>query len=302
MKPSRFKYVSRPREKWTEAKSTTGGFDTPIKSQFKVYKVKDGKNMIRILPPTWENPDHYALTIYVNYNIGPDRGTYLSLSKMIGKPDPVAEARERARQAGDEKLAQDLGWRERRLMWVIDRNAEEEGPQLFICPATVDASIVNLCADEDTRELIEIDNPDEGRDVRFYREGQGLKTKYDAAKMRIMPASPLHRDPSIQAEWLGYAIENPVPGCLQYYDYDHIAAAFGGNLTPRDDDAIKPGNGKGKLPPDDEDEEIASKRAGTTQPSDDDDDEVPFDEDKDDEAALSLRARIAASKRVGSRG
>jgi hypothetical protein len=42
-------------------------------------------------------------------------------------------------------------------------------------------------------------------------------------------------------EWLEFAMENPIPEILQYYDYDHIAKAFGGkgaqrSSRDRDDD------------------------------------------------------------------
>ena len=44
-------------------------------------------------------------------------------------------------------------------------------------------------------------------------------------------ASPLGND-----KWLKFAMENPIPDQLVYFDYDHIAKAFGGGKRRRDDD------------------------------------------------------------------
>src|SRR3954470_4296967 len=102
------------------ANQSTGDFDRWVKPEYKRYKMKDGKNLIRILPPTWDKPNHYGYEIYVNFGIGPDNQSYLSLSKMKQEQDPLAEARTVANREGDEELAKQLEARKRLLMWVID--------------------------------------------------------------------------------------------------------------------------------------------------------------------------------------
>lgn len=228
-----FGYVSRSFEQWESASKSQSAFDAPIKQDFKVYRIRDGKNHIRILPPRWENFNHYAFTVFIHYGVGPDRSSYLSLQKMLGKPDPIDEAWAEAKREGDNETQKKLAYTERRVMWIIDRLAEDEGPQLFLCPASLDQSIVNLCADPETKALLEIDRPRTGRDVRFYKEGKELLTRYDASKIRILEPSPLHDDPGQMAEWIDYVTDHPVPNCLQYYSYEHIAAAFGGNVKPK---------------------------------------------------------------------
>ncbi len=242
-----FRYERRSPESVKERANMRGGsFDSIIKPQFKQFKVRDGKNLIRILPPTWEKPKHYAYDIFVNYDIGVDNQSYLSLSKMKGERDPLDEARKVAQRDGDEKLAKALRANSRLAMWVIDRQAEEEGPQFWVCPFTVDKSFLTLAIDEDTNEVLYVDDPDSGNDIRFYKEGTGLMTRYDPLKMKILAASPLHEDATVAIEWLEFVGANPVPDCLQFYDYDHIAATFNGTAGSRTDAEEDPFNEKPK--------------------------------------------------------
>ena len=167
-----------------------GNFDSFIKQEFKRYKPRDGKNLIRILQPTWDDPKHYAYTIHLNYGIGVDNQTFLSLAEMKDEKDPLQEAKKEAQREGDKKTAKALTPRKRSLMWVIDRLDEEAGPQLWDCPFTVDTDFMNLAQDEDTKEVIWVDDPKTGADIRFYKEGTGLATKYPAARMKILSESP----------------------------------------------------------------------------------------------------------------
>jgi len=268
------------------ANAKGGNFDSIIKAKYKVYKIRDGKNLIRILPPTWDEARHYGYDIWVNYSVGVDNQSYLSLSKMKGEKDPLAEARREAERDGDKKLSKELQPRQRILMWVIDRNEEDEGPQLLAAPFTVDKALAALSFDEDTKEVIYLDDPKEGCDVRFYREGTGLKTDYPAEKMRILKPSPLHPDKGQAKEWLEYIADNPVPECLQYYSYEHISNTFDGGSAAADDDDDKPksrarGNGR-----DDDEDQAPRKRS---RPADDDDSD-------DGDAKPTGRSRAAADE------
>jgi hypothetical protein len=271
-----FRYEKRSREDVkARANMRGGGFDSYIKQEFKRYKVRDGKNMVRILPATWEKPKHYGYDIFVNYGIGADNQSYLSLSKMgvedeYGK-DPLVAARKEAQREGDEDTAKALAPRQRVLVWVIDRLDEDEGPQLWDIPFSVDKDFVNLCLDEDTKEVVYPDDPEEGHDLRFYKEGSGLNTKYPGGRMKLQDASPLHEDADVQGEWLDFVKENPVPDCLQYYDADAISAAFDGQVRGKDEDAEEKPKRRGR-DDDDEDEKPRSKREAA---DDDDEDDKP---------------------------
>ena len=234
-----------------------GDYPKLFKSQYKEWKPKDGKNLIRILPATWENAKHYGIDIFVNYSIGADNNKFLSLSKHGKGADPIAEARQEAQREGDKALAKKLSPTQRILYWIIDRSDEGEGPMLFPAPFTVDTNIANLCIDEDTKDVIFVDDPAEGCDIRFHREGTGINTDYPAAKMKILKPSPLHEDEELENEWLEFINENPLPDVLNFYDYDFIKSTFDGVIGSFDDKA--------------EDKPFARKRAGP----DEDDQSAP---------------------------
>lgn len=304
-----FVYRKRTNEDVKERANMRGGnFDSFIKPQYKLYKVKDGKNLIRILPPTWEKPKHYGYDLYINYNIGADNQSYLSLSKMKGEADPLAEARKVAEREGDEALAKLLRPTQRIAMWIIDRQDEEEGPQLWCAPFTVDKAFANLAFDEDTKEVVFIDDPEEGCDVRFYKEGTGMLTKYEASKMKIMPAGPISDDEKQQDEWLEFIAENQIPDCLNYYEYDHISGVFDGKVHSKDEDEGAPPKRKpvkaAREPDEDETEEAEVTPPKRTRPRQVADEEAlaprkrvakeqePEDEDPEPPATESIRDRI----------
>ncbi len=301
-----FKYNKRPVEAVRErANARGGGYDSMFKAKYKVLKVRDGKNLLRIMPPTWDDAKHYGYDLWVNYGVGVDNESYLSLSKMKGEKDPLAEARRDAERSGDKDLVKALNPRQRILMWVIDRNDEDEGPQLWPAPFSVDKALAGLSFDEDTKEVIYIDDPNAGSDVRFYKEGQGLKTDYPVEKMRIGKPSPLHTDKGLMAEWLEFIQQNPLPECVQFYDYDHIATTFDGTARTesKDDEDEKPvrrtsGNGGGAVQDEPDEKPVRSRQRAV----DPDEDEPPFevagrsravefDEDEPEEKPVRARRR-----------
>lgn len=270
-----FKYQKRDKDTLKERANMKGGnYDTIFKSKYKQWKPKDGKNLIRILPPTWDDARHYGLDIYVNYNIGADNQSYLSLSKHDKGADPLAEARREAQSEGDKDLAKALSPNQRILYWIIDRNDEEEGPLLWAAPFTFDKSLSNLCIDEDTKEVIFIDDPEKGRDVRFYKEGTGLLTKYDPSKMKVLGPSTLAEDEDLENDWLDFVADNPLPEVLNFYDYDHVKATFDGQVGKRDDDDEKPVSRKAREP------KAEEPKARARRPDPEDEDEVEEEKPK----------------------
>lgn len=297
-----FRYQKRTKDDVKERANMKGGnYDTYIKPKFKQWKPKDGKNLIRILPPTWVGARHYGLDIYVNFNIGADNQAYLSLSKHGKGDDPLDEARREAQREGDKDLAKALNPTQRILYWIIDRNDEDEGPLLWAAPFTFDKSLNNLCIDVDTKEVFHVDgndNPDEGRDVRFYKEGTGITTKYDPSKMKVLGKSLVHEDDGLQQDWLDFIADNPLPEVLNFYDYDHIKAMFDGQAGRQDDDE-KPARSKRARDSDDEDEKPARTRSRAKADPEDEDEksaarrgprrDQEADDDEDDSQVSSPR-------------
>lgn len=243
---SGYRYEARDPEK-TRERGSKGAhdYDSIVKPGIKMFRPNDGDNRIRILPPTWKDPkpEHYGLDVYVHYAVGADRGSYLCLHKMLGKPDPVHEAREEARKELDgdegnkdlEKYVKDLEAKRRVGIWLIDRDHEKEGPQFWAMPWTMDRDIIQVMSDKRTGEVLNIDDPEDGYDVEFVKKGAKDRTEY------LGVAIARRKSELGDSKWMKYARENPIPDILNYYDYEHIAKAFGGkgaqrSSRDRDDD------------------------------------------------------------------
>jgi len=268
-KSSRFEY--RPREKDAvkkRANQSGGLFDSIFKSQFVTFTPKEGAYSLRILPPTWDDAQHFGLDIYVHYQVGSDNQSYLCLDKMQGEACPICEQRKVAERSGDAEYARSLQPTKRVLVWIVNRADEEAGPQLWSMAWTIDRDFANLSIDKASGELLLIDDPEDGYDVEFVRTGKGLKTKYSGTAVSRR-SSPLADDPKDLDAWLAFVNENPLPDVLQYFDSDHItsiAEAKGG--TDDDDDGDAPST------------RSKSKRRAKLKPGDEDDEE---DEDEEDD-------------------
>lgn len=272
---SGFKYRSRdPESTFRRADGAGGGNDSFLKDVVRFFKPAEGDNTIRILPPTWDDAEHYGLDIHVHYGIGPDNAAYLCLDKMKHKPCPICEERKRAAAAGDTDYADELRPQRRVLMYVLNREKERDGALAWSIGGRMDQDISSLCVDRKSNAALEIDNPDEGYDLEFTRTGTGMKTRYSGMMVARRP-SPLDNDKA-----LDFVQEHPLPEQLVFYSYDHIKQAFAGTAR------------KGK--DDDEDERPARRRA-----KDEDDDKpsrggrerVRGRDDEDDDKPSRSRSR-----------
>jgi len=243
MKPqskSKFHYTPPTKDALKNRATTYGSnFDTAYRPSIQTFTVKEGLVTLRILPATWPNAQHYGYDIWLHSSVGPENQTYLCRKMMLKEPCPVCEERERALREGDEKYAGDLKAYRRVLVWVIDRDHEEEGPQLYPMPWTIDRDLAAMAVDPRTGEIINIDHPDEGYDVSFTRQGSKVNTKYIGVSI-ARRVSYVSEDEAKQNSWLDFVTDNPVPNCLNYYDYEHIKANFDGAeaAAPADDEAV----------------------------------------------------------------
>lgn len=226
---SGFSYQRRDPDE-TKRRAQQGGgddFDVYLDRKVKMFKPADGDNTVRILPPTWKDPKHYGLDIWVHYGVGPDRQTYLCLHKMKGEPCPICEERAQAARSGDEDYAKDLEPRRRVLVYLVDRDNEKEGLQAYPMPQGLDQDITKVSVDKKSGEVLAIDHPDEGYDVSFEKSGSQKKTRYEGAQIARRESELGNPD------WLDQAVDLPLPEVLVYYEYDHIKAEFGGGAGPQ---------------------------------------------------------------------
>lgn len=240
-------FVYRGRERTVESvtrksKQGSGLYDSYLSQDITTFKAKEGENTVRIMPPTWEDVekwgDGWEITVFLHFNIGPDNGTYLCLDKMSQQRCPCCEARARALD-DDERDA--LRPSSRQLAWVIDRDNEKAGPQVWSLPVSLFRDINARSIDKKTNTPILIDDPEDGYDLAFNREGSGLKTKYVSTEVLRDPC-PLHDKEDLQDRWIEYIEANPLPDLLHFYDYEHIQKVLSGRATKKagDDEAEEP--------------------------------------------------------------
>lgn len=210
-----------------------GNRDNIFKDDYKVFKVTE-ENSIRILPPTWEDPEHYALDIYIHYGIGPDESSFLCLDKVDSDEKcPICEERAKAEAEGDTEYAASLKPTKRPTCYVIDRDNEDEGPMLWAMPWTVDRDLSAQSIDKRTGEVIPLDDPYEGFDVSFSRQGKGMKTKYVGLSIGRHPSEASDDLDTV----LDYIQENPIPDTLDIKDADYISQVFAGHSAAKSKEA-----------------------------------------------------------------
>lgn len=315
---SRFKYSgTRDVEGVTRRSKESGGsYDSYLSQEASFFKVGEGENAVRILPPTWamdfreelakgidaglsrekasaaaakKYPDQakefekwgdgWEIQVWLHRNVGPDNGTYLCLDKMQGERCPVCEAQ---RDATDEDEANSLKVGKRPMCYVIDRNNEKAGPQILSMPLTLFREINTRSIDKKDGSAILIDDPEEGFDVLFTREGKDLRTKYTGVEVERDP-TPIHEDQKKQDKWLDYITANPLPDLLQFYPADHIEKVLFGRTERRrseaaeEEDRPSRRSRRGAETEEDSSEERSSRRSSRirSEPEDDTEEDRP---------------------------
>jgi hypothetical protein len=296
-----FKYQTRSREDVRKRANQTGGmYDNIFAGKFPIFRMKaDVDYTLRLCPPTWEGEQkNYGIDVWVHYGVGPDEQSYLCLDKMKGEKCPVCEEKKRAEAEGDVEYAKTLGATKRVGCWVVDRADEETGPQLWAEPWTVDRDLSKLSEDRKSGEVLCLDDPEEGYDFDITRTGKGKKTKYLGIKIARKP-SPLCDDEDQQQEWLDFIVENPVPDCLNYFDYEYIKGVS--SAAPKDKDAEEEDEDRPRRrgrKAADEDEDEPTPRRRRREADEDDEEETPRarrrkadEEEEDDEPSPRRRRR-----------
>ena len=248
-------YVYRGRDRTAEdvtrrSRQASGSYDGILVTDIPRLKVKEGESELRILPPTWEDTEKWGngweISVYLHYNVGPDGGSFLCLDKMKGESCPICEAR---RESHDEDERDQLRPSWRGLCWAIDRGNEKAGPQVWDMPATLFRDINARSIHKKTNAVICIDDPEEGNDLSVNREGTDKRTKYTVEV--IHEACPIHDDEKLQARWMKYLLDNPLPDLLNFQEPDYIEKVLSGKISKKseDEDGPAPDNeGFGRRP------------------------------------------------------
>ena len=230
-----FKYTSRSKQDYDKSSSESSGqFDAYIRDGIPKFKPHDGSNRIRILPPTFEDPSDFALTLQVHYSIGADEQTYLC-RKMLGDDEECAicDEQKRLSKEGEADDASSFKAKKRKALWLIDRKADTADPLFWAMPFGTWKDTVLVCKDEDG-EVIELDHPEEGHDILFNKEGAQLKTKYTG--IRLGKQRPIVSDEDDIEKILSFIQENPLNEALVFFDNEYLQSILEGQATSSDDE------------------------------------------------------------------
>lgn len=232
-----FQYVPRDASKWDRRANQSGSnYANVIKDEFNTFGPKDGENTIRICPPTWDfsvhGNEHYGYDIWVHFNVGPEGGTVLCLSRMKHQACPICEAQAKYETIGRED-AKDFKPKRRVGIWLIDRKAEkpEDNPAIWTMGWTVDRDISLVCKDRETGQLYMIDHPTSGYDVYFNKTGKGDQTKYTGYAIG-------RRETIVEQKHLDFIAANPIPSTLIWRDYKEIQDLFEGEAPPKSEEGV----------------------------------------------------------------
>jgi len=269
LKASTFKYQTRSKEAIQKRAEQKGGaFDSFIKDQFSIFVAKEGDHLLRFLPPTWEDADHYGFDAWLHYNIGADKQAYLCLEKHEQGTCPICEERRKVEKE-DADYAKELAPKKRVLAWVINRDDESSGPIIYPMPWTLDRDIAVLSVDKRTKAALLIDHPTKGFDVEFKRTGAQRNTKYIGVAI-ARAQTELSGDQKQMGVWLNFIQENPLPDTLKFYEEDYIRTIFEGGGPSSSSEETK----------EDDIPETESPRKGK---EDEDGDEVVIVEDEEEQ-------------------
>lgn len=261
----------------------SGLFDSIVKPGFDTWRPKEGSNLIRFLPPSWDDHKHYGYTIWVHSRIGASESTYLCPQKMLNKRCPVCEAANDERKHGDEEEAKKLLPKEQTAYYIIDRDDDNPHPKIYTVGWMQDREIVNQCYSDRTGKALFIDHPTEGYDITVKRTGKMLQTRYSFVVDREQ--TPILDNEDEQEEMLEFIKENPIPSVLKYYDPAYLEKVIEGKVDKDQDEDEE----------DEDDEKVtraaAKRRKKIEEPEDEDEDGDEDEEDEDEEDEKPVRRR-----------
>jgi hypothetical protein len=221
----KFSYQSRPAEAWqARGEQKGGGFISYLKDSVPTFSPQP-HNWVRIMPPTWDNPQHYGYDVWLHQYIGPQQATVLCPLKHNKGKCPVCEAYSKGEAQGkDYDSLYEFKAVRRVLAYFLNRNAERENKdciQAWAMPWKFDRDVSKLCRDPITGELYQIDHPEAGFDLTFDKDGEPPTINYSGAQIARNPSS-------VSEKWLDYVVANPLPNCLHWRTYDEIMLLFEG--------------------------------------------------------------------------
>jgi hypothetical protein len=116
------------------------------------------------------------------------------------------------------------------MCYLINRDSEDDGPVIWPMPYKVSEDIATSMVDGTTGEVLTVDDPEEGFDITFHKEGSGKRTRYSGVAI-ARQSSSLTRDVDRGNLWIDHIGRYPLPGIVKFFDYDYIKSVFAGTKT-----------------------------------------------------------------------
>lgn len=191
-----------------EAEAQAAG--RPRKDKCPRKKLEEGPNLLRLLPPFVKGKPWRKVLVAFGIGNG-DRKSVIVPRRQYGlEPDPFMDHIEKLSSKNDKaSQAQLQGMnsiapRERFNMWVIDRNNEEAGPQLFETNSQVVEMLRKFFFDPEYGDL---SDPLEGTDftINYIPKEKNVAKKGKFPAWDVVPkrkTSPLHPDEAVRDTWL----------------------------------------------------------------------------------------------------
>jgi len=167
----KFKKVSKSELRKRIDNISSGGRTNFLTDVLDIYKMKDGDNFIRILPPVGKSDD-FGVTVSVHNWVGPNRDSVICPEKMHKKSCPVCKVHRLAQKKGLEELAKETRPTQRTIFIVLDthtKNRQSEDPLVMDAPQSLADDILRACVKKKTGEVIDISHPTKGREIYFDR-------------------------------------------------------------------------------------------------------------------------------------
>src|SRR5215469_9164552 len=290
-----YDYSAPAYEEMRDAAERKSIFD-PMFKDVKMFTPQQGANLIRILP---QPKGKFGLTLKVHRNIGPKNRQYLCLRENTNSPYkrcPICEALYELGAKASKEDKMDLGVYENIVYYIIDRDKEKEGVQIWNTSTTNHANISAQCVNRRTQSVINITHPDDGYDVEFIRTGTTFKnTRYSGFQV-MRESTPLSESEKKTDEWLEQVYSNTLPDVLVFYKPEHIQEVLFGKVREEEDDEPeeKVTRRRSRDEEEDENEDRSALKRTRTRLQEDLDDDVPFDSKANgkEEAGRRTRTRV----------
>jgi len=270
----------------------------------KVYKPAEGRNIVRILPPTWPKATHYGYPIWVHYNIGPKEGAYLCLRENKTSPHKRCPLCEELYALGGRATPEDrkaLLPTQSIIYYILDRNQPQQGVLLWRVSGTADSEIAAQSVNRRKGSVLNIVDAEEGYDLEFMRSGQKLNTRYRGYQV-VREDSPMTDDDRHFEEVLDIIFDKPLPETLNFYRPEHIEAVYSGKISDDEGGDTRGDRRRARSNGHDEDEDDrreerhrpAPRQRSRSTRDPEDDEGPPFDPedgDQDPDATRAVRPR-----------